>query len=327
MALVLKWLLRTRFVFDVRGLMADEYVEAGLWKANGVLYRLTKRMEAVFLANADAVVVLTRRARAWLIESGRFRDHVPPIETIPCCVDLERFRVDPEKVEQLRREIGIDGHIVMVYAGKLGGWYMTREMVDFFTAARRHLPHLQFLVLTQSDCSLIEEEFANRSVDRSSYHCSRVLPEHLPAFLAVADFAISFRTPRFAQMAASPTKMGEYFAAGLPVVYNAGIGDLDELESERVGVLVKTFAEGDYERAARQMGALLEDRQSAASRCRAVAQKQFSLSTVGVPRYLRLYAALMGLSTLGTKPGHTSLVTHVGSTSTGKPVLRVRDKI
>jgi glycosyltransferase involved in cell wall biosynthesis len=174
----------------------------------------------------------------------------------------------------------------------LGGWYMAREMVDFFCVARRHLPGLRFLLLTQSAVATLRGEFARKGLDHGLYRCLKVAPDDLPAYLRMADFAISFITPSFSKIASCPTKMGEYLAAGLPVVYNAGIGDLDDLQPERVGVLVTAFDAHDYERVIREMEVLLRDRQATALRCRSVAETQFGLSTTGVPQYLQLYAAL-----------------------------------
>ncbi len=195
---------------------------------------------------------------------------------------------------------------------------MTHEMVDFFAAARRQFPGLRFLVLTQSDFSLMEEAFASKGVDGDSYRCLRVSPDDLAAYLGLADFAISFIKPTFSKIASSPTKMAEYLAAGLPVVFNAGIGDLDDLESERVGVLIKAFAEDDYERAAQLVRAFLVNRRSAATRCRTAAQRYFSLSAVGIPRYLKLYSSLTALPALGAKPSRTSLATRAGAPVDGE---------
>ena len=39
----------------------------------------------------------------------------------------------------------------MVYVGKFTGWYMEREMADFFAVARRSQPDLLFLIVTQAD--------------------------------------------------------------------------------------------------------------------------------------------------------------------------------
>ncbi len=292
MAVALKWLLRASMVFDVRGLMADEYVDAGLWKSDGMLYRLSKHMERMLLAQADAIVVLTNRAKGWLWGTQAVARRGLPVEVIPCCVDIPRFDTDPRCVRNLRTALGLDGHPVMVYAGKLGGWYMASEMVDFFQVARRHLPGLRFVVLTQSNPVLIEAEFVQRSIERDAYRCLHVSPGDLPTYLGLADLAISFRRRQFSQIAASPTKMAEYLAAGVPVVYNAGIGDLDEVVPDQAGVRVQAFDRCDYEQAAQGVRVLLEARAATAALCRGVAEKNFSLAMVGIPRYRRLYAAL-----------------------------------
>jgi glycosyltransferase involved in cell wall biosynthesis len=290
-AIVLKHFLGVQMVFDIRGLIADEYADAGLWRRNGPLFWMTKRLEDVFLAHADAIIVLTRRVKAWFSESGKLRCGVP-LEVIPCCVDLRRFDLDPHRVEILRKDLALDGRPVMVYAGKVGGWYMLEEMIDFFHVAAICLPDLCFLLLTQSEPARIEELFASKGIHRSAYRCLAVSPRDLPQYLGLADFAIAFRAPRFSQIAASPTKVPEYLAAGLPVVYNAGIGDLDELASQRVGTCVESFGEAGYSRAVGQLRLLLAERAATAARCRNTAQELFALATVGIPGYLCLYAAL-----------------------------------
>ena len=52
------------WLFDVRGLMAQEYVDAGRWPARGLLARLTARTESQLVGQADGLVFLTRRAAA-----------------------------------------------------------------------------------------------------------------------------------------------------------------------------------------------------------------------------------------------------------------------
>jgi glycosyltransferase involved in cell wall biosynthesis len=109
------------------------------------------------------------------------------------------------------------------------------------------------------------------------------------AYLAAADFAICFCHPKPSLIAASPTKIGEYLAAGLPVVSGPDVGDTDTiLRDERAGVIVHDFGDEAYERAAAEILELAADGQSRA-RCRHVAERVFSLREVGIPRYDALY--------------------------------------
>lgn len=89
-----------RVVFDVRGLLAEEYVEKGRWKRGGVLYRLTKRVEQMLYQSADGIVVLTEAARGALFPDGAPRGQ--PTEVIPCCVAVDQFAADLQARDAVR---------------------------------------------------------------------------------------------------------------------------------------------------------------------------------------------------------------------------------
>jgi glycosyltransferase involved in cell wall biosynthesis len=275
-------------LFDVRGLMAEEYVDAGRWKQGGLSWRITKWVERRALRRAAACVVLTPQARGMLPEIAAG----PPTTVIPCCADLDRFRVDAKARERARKRFRLaDGDPVMVYIGKFGGWYLQEQMVSFYGAARQRLPGLRFLVLTQDDPALIEAELGRRGVEAADYRIDRVPPEEMGAALAAADFAISFVAPLPSKRASSPTKLGEYLAAGLPVVATAGVGAMDEpIRRARAGVLVDD-SRRDYAAAAEQLAGLLAD-PATPERCRALAAAELSLAEVGIPRYRAVYRAL-----------------------------------
>jgi hypothetical protein len=184
----------------------------------------------------------------------------------------------------------------MIYVGKFTGWYMEREMADFFAAARALEPNLLFLVLTQADRDVIERELARAGVGSPDFLVTQAKPEEVGRYLAAADFGISFIRRCHSKISSSPTKIGEYLGAGLPVLSSAGIGDLDDLlGGERVGVLVDDFTEAGYERAARDIFEMTHD-DDIRGRCRSVAHRELGLREVGVPRYNRLYREVAELN-------------------------------
>ena len=65
-ALIARRLTGSRLIFDIRGLMAEEYADAGRWKEGGIPYRLTQRMQRAGLRQADAIVTLTEAVRPHL---------------------------------------------------------------------------------------------------------------------------------------------------------------------------------------------------------------------------------------------------------------------
>jgi glycosyltransferase involved in cell wall biosynthesis len=114
-------------------------------------------------------------------------------------------------------------------------------------------------------------------------------------YLAASTFAICFCHPKPSLIASSPTKIGEYLAAGLPVVSGPDVGDTDTILREReAGIVVESFDDATYERATQQMLALAGE-PGIRERCRAVAQSVFSLDEVGIPRYDALYREIAEL--------------------------------
>jgi hypothetical protein len=60
-ALALKKQFGVKMIFDMRGLLADEYVDANHWQKGSAPYRLTKFVERRALGAAEGIVTLTDR--------------------------------------------------------------------------------------------------------------------------------------------------------------------------------------------------------------------------------------------------------------------------
>ena len=192
MALAVRRMTGCKVIFDLRGLMADEYADAGHWRRGGVPYRLTTWVQRLALQRADGIVMLTEALRR------RLSRNLPadvPSRVIPCCVDLSRLNGHETERPLARTALGLGDRPVMVYVGKFTGWYMEREMVDFYKSARRVRPDLLFLVLTQSDPRTIQAEFARCGIPASDYVVTRAEPSEMGRYLAAADFGISFVRP------------------------------------------------------------------------------------------------------------------------------------
>lgn len=294
MALFCKWLCGAKLVFDVRGLMAEEYVDAGHWKQGSLPFSITKWFERRAFRNADSVIVLTNRIGDLLRSTSKeLQTSGAPVRVIPCCVEVERFGNAAVR-SAVRERLGIVGSPVLAYVGSLGTWYMGHEMVRLFKELLRARPQATFLVMTQSP-EIANELFEREGIPLERYVALTVESEDIPTFLSAADFAVAFIKPCYSKVSSSPTKIGEYLAAGLPFITNRGIGDLDALlEQNAVGALVNRFDEGGYAGAVCTVLQMLEDA-SVRQRCRTVAEKIFSMRAIGQPSYVSVYRELEGV--------------------------------
>ena len=178
------------------------------------------------------------------------------VTVIPCGVEPERF------AEPNQHTVSPGPIPLLIYAGSLG----TRYRGDAMKAFAAHRGYTLW-VLTGTASALV------------------------PTALARAWAGLCFVEPGTSGAGVWPVKVSEYLAAGLPVVVNAGLGDLDDfIPRHRVGVVVKGFDPVSYADGWERLEALTADPDLRA-RCRAVAREYLSVER-GVAQYRALYDKL-----------------------------------
>jgi len=262
-----------RVLYDMRGFFSAERVDVGSWRAGSWIDRSVKGAERTNRRRADAIVVLTERAREALEREGPLPLH----RVIPTCVDTTQFR------PRAPNEPATFG---LAYVGSLGTWYMAREMAEFCRCAASAFPERP-LFLTPDLA-----EAARVGID-GTWAEVRCLPaDEVSKWLARARALVCFVRPTLSKSASFPTKVGEAWAAGLPVVVNQGIGDLDAMvEQHSTGVVMRGFESGCYGEALTRLALLLRD-PAVSSRCRDFAERRLNLAD-GVRSYRQIYERLL----------------------------------
>ena len=276
-----------RLLFDLRGELAEEYADAGHWRRGGALYRATAALERLLLRRSDGLVVLSERL-ARRVRKGPACE----MEVIPCCVDRTLFTAGgsalPEAIQHLA------GAPFLVYSGSVGTWYLLEPMVRFFERARLKIPSLHLLMLSPDarEHDRIRRVAREAGVPDSALTVHAETYERVPAYLRAARAGLAFIKPVRSKEGSSPTKVAEYLACGLPVIVNAGVGDLESfVEARGVGAVLRSFDDGEMDRGVAVVEAAQGDA-ALRARCERAAADLFDLEAVGVARYRSLYRRL-----------------------------------
>ena len=293
-AFVLRLILRVSFIFDMRGFLADEYVDGNIISENGIIFKLMKAMEKRLILSADEVIVLTEKAAEIVSNLPYVKGKKLNITVIPCCADLDKFKPIPaERRGELLKEYRLEDRFILVHAGSLGPWYKLGEMIDFFLALKQRLPRAHFLLLSNSDHNQISEAMADRHVDQEDFTIMKVPLDRVADFISIAHSGVCLIKPTFSKKASSPTKMAECLACGLPIVINSGIGDSEQLmKGNRVGVVLNSFDQDAYDQALGELLELIGEGDKLSRRCRKTASNSLSLG-YGVEKYWEVYGHLL----------------------------------
>lgn len=282
MALAIKRLTGAKFLFDMRGLWADERVDGGLWPKDGYLYRTAKGFERRFLESADAVITLTDAAEAEIRSFPYLADKALRISVIPTCADLERFSPGEGQA---------GGGFTLGFVGSAGGWNDFDAVLSLFAAIRAHRPEARLLVVNRDQHELVRSAAARAGLSGSCLEVVAADHSDVPRFIRGMTAGVAFRKPAYSNLASAPTKMAEYLGCGIPCVGNERVGDVGRiLEDNRVGVTIAGPSADAHAVAARRLLMLLDDPQLA-GRCRSTAEAVFSLAK-GVSLYSDVYDRL-----------------------------------
>lgn len=282
-------LYRRRFVFDMRSSLAGAYASAGHWKRNSLIYKLVRFLEGFFVRHSDFAVVETS-VHADMLYRKSPKTNMPPLEIIPCCVDLRRFQYKPAQ-PQTAGHAPDTGIFKLLYIGSLSGWYMLDEMLDFFCVLKEKVTGSQFLFLTNDEYSRLADMASRRPALSEGIQFKSVGFNEV-AFAALGmDAGIVF-TKSSERLESMPVKIGEYLACGLPIIVNKGMGDAEELiRQHKVGVVLEGFNNDAYQKAAHELLEIMKEGDGLKERCRRVAQDYLSLD-IGVAKYDNIYRKL-----------------------------------
>jgi glycosyltransferase involved in cell wall biosynthesis len=284
-----------RLIFDVRGLMAEEYVHGGVWPAGGWLFRWTKRAERWLMDASDGFVVLTDRGREAIFPgSADGTTAGRPVEVIPCCVDVSRFTVpDRETRAAAKARLGVAGRRIVAHIGALDGWVLTDATAGYLAAACRRDPDTIALVLTPSPSEGLRRAFDARGLGADRYIIRTASPDAVPGYLHAVDVGLALYKSGYAKICSSPTKIAEYLASGVPIVTSSGIGDVEDvIVADRTGVVTASADDATIERVLTEVEILERDPDTPA-RCRRSAEARFHLEHVAGLRYRRLYQRVL----------------------------------
>ena len=256
--LVALWMKKktgVKFLNDIRGFWADERVDGGMWNLKNPLYRIIyrffKKHEYECLEKADFNTCLTFAGRKEIQSWKNIPKQPIPVEVIPCSADLALFNpndLDKNLQDSLKAELGIvPGDFVISYLGSIGGWYMTKDMMQFCGMLLQKRPETKFLFISPHRHEDIMQAANEFSIPSENIITRKGQRHEVPALLSLSSYSLFFIKPCYSKKSSSPTKHGEIMAMGIPVITNAGVGDVEEIVTRyNAGIIIQELNEKNY---------------------------------------------------------------------------------
>ena len=146
-ALPALWVGRRRglpVVYEMRASWEDAAVDHGSTREGSLRYRLSRAMETFALERADAITTICEGLRQDIEARGVSAER---ITVIPNAVDVAAFRFGSAPDADLRRRLGLDGAIVIGFAGSFYGYEGLDLLLDAAALLVPQRPTLRVLLV------------------------------------------------------------------------------------------------------------------------------------------------------------------------------------
>lgn len=284
--LLLAPMLRARFIYHNEGFFPDEQVDGGVWKKDSAIHRVFKFLENKMYARADGIIALSQRAKKDIETVRPVARKSTPIIVVPSCVDLQRFQPSASAPTMSKNELRL------VYVGSVGRRHLMDKIGRFVAVAAQEIGNVHLRVISQTAKSTVAAMLEAGGLPESNWSYDSVRHTEIPSQLKHQHAGLLFYPQGLSEHGGSPTKVGEYWASGLPVVTTPNISDTDEIiRRERVGVVVEGHTDEAYHRALRELRELLADPELP-QRCRRAAEKYYALD-LACERQKDMYSSLL----------------------------------
>lgn len=286
-ALLIYKLFSIPFVFDMRALWVDELVASKRLKTGSLAYNITRHLEKKCLKNSASIVSLTKTAIVHLDKIHPTLNIISKASYIPTCTNLKHFKLKKFK------PVNNDDRIIISSVGTLlSGWFrldIFKKVVNILLSNY----NVHFEVLTRDDPNKVyqilelDDELLHRITIES------VLFDDVPSKISKHNGSILFYNTDVSRLGSCPTRMGELFGVGVPVLANPGVGDFkDIILKNRLGVIIENDYSLEEIKKSIDKFIKLTKEKNISIRSRKIAEELFSLES-GVKNYHSIYSNLL----------------------------------
>lgn len=224
-------------IFDVRAVVSQEQQ---LVQGSSLKSWISSHLELQESRRADRLSTVSENLRKYLSQKICRND----MTVIPSCFNENSFFFDPAARKEIRNALDLnDNSILLCYSGGMSAWQRIADIISILKGVCLTDARCKALFLTTSldDMTRRLKEAQFPSGQAFVRGCSH---KEVHQYLSAADVGFIMRHDIPVNNVASPVKVGEYLACGLPVVLTRGIGDYsDMLPAAGVGILLDEDAD------------------------------------------------------------------------------------
>ena len=206
------------FLMEVNGVLDEERPTSSNRKRGQRRFRV--RLRRAMISRARRVVAVSQGIRDSLVATYDLEPQ--RVVVIPNGANTALFA--PRGGKESRLELGLppDGHVAC-FVGNMVSWQGVTVLLDAFSSVIRDLPGSTLVLVGEGpDLPALRGRARDLKVAESVLFAGRIAHDRVPTYICAANVCVA---PFLPVRKASPIKVFEYLACGIPVI----VSDVDEV--------------------------------------------------------------------------------------------------
>ncbi len=230
--------IKCKYIYDIRS-FAGQLEDYGLIRKSSRLGRLFSFFEKILINNASGIVVLDKSGSSYIKNNFSLNT---PYKIIPTATEIKKYKIIDFKKHSNKKTIKF------VLLGGADFPYLPKKALEFAKFLLSNNINCSLDIINQRHHKVIAEVIKETDFPRDKVKVFPLKPNQVFQTLPKYDCGLVFiETGKWIKMS-SPTKIGEYLAAGLHIVGLEGIEVLDRLSKETncVDILPRNLKKQKY---------------------------------------------------------------------------------
>lgn len=210
-------------IFDIRATLSEEVnLRRGEKNWRVAIIRKLEKME---IMKADRLACVSNNLKQYIYNQYGRQD----ITVIPSCFDASKLYFDAQSRREIRTKYRLNNQsILLCYSGGLAKWQRINDMLRLVEMLTVSNNNINILFLTQ-EAKKLDALLRETSISPERFYIESCSSYEIYRYLSAADMGLILRDDIIVNNVASPIKIGEYLACGLPLIMTKGIGDFSQI--------------------------------------------------------------------------------------------------
>lgn len=219
------WKKNAKVIFDVHGLVPQEFVWLKKGKRWGLAYFMLKIIERICAMKSDYLVFASQSLEEYFKKRYKINKKIaviPNISPFPIrdMSELNRIRAD------LKKKFNLEDSTVLLHVGSFLQWTDADMVIEIIKRLKKFIPKVFLVILTYDEKTEVTNFLIGNQMLQSQFCVMHVPHDKIHQFIPVGDLGLIIRDNSLINEVAFPTKFSEYLACGVPILSTDSIKDI-----------------------------------------------------------------------------------------------------